>query len=67
MRAHSSQAEQLATDLIIQFRAAIEAAKKTEPDEAHEQDRTVDLILTKNVLYRLSYVGLVGREGFEPP
>src|SRR5438067_579897 len=24
---------------------------------AHDQDRTGDLILTKNVLYRLSYVG----------
>ncbi len=35
--------------------------KNTESDEAHEQDRTVDLILTKNVLYRLSYMGKMHR------
>jgi hypothetical protein len=29
---------------------------------AHDQDRTGDLILTKDVLYRLSYVGLLNPE-----
>ena len=33
---------------------------------AHDADRTRDLVLTKDVLYQLSYVGLVDREGFEP-
>ena len=33
---------------------------------AHDRDRTGDLVLTKNVLYRLSYVGLVVGTGFEP-
>jgi hypothetical protein len=35
---------------------------------ACERDRTADLILTKNVLYLLSYAGplKVGRTGFEP-
>ncbi len=36
---------------------------------AHERDRTVDLVLTKDVLYQLSYVGRVHLErvmGIEP-
>ncbi len=35
---------------------------------AHDQDRTGDLILTKDVLYRLSYVGWfsVGKRRFPP-
>ena len=33
---------------------------------AHDRDRTGDLILTKNVLYLLSYVGAVVGTGFEP-
>ena len=28
-------------------------------DGAHDRDRTGDLVLTKDVLYQLSYVGLV--------
>jgi hypothetical protein len=31
---------------------------------AHDQDRTDDLILTKDVLYRLSYMGTVKSETF---
>ena len=37
---------------------------------AHDQDRTGDLILTKDVLYRLSYVGwllLSSKRRFPPP
>ena len=34
---------------------------------AHNRTRTDDLFLTKEVLCQLSYVGLVGREGIEPP
>src|SRR5476649_2383762 len=36
---------------------------------AHERDRTVDLVLTKDVLYQLSYVGRIHMErvmGIEP-
>jgi hypothetical protein len=36
---------------------------------AHERDRTVDLVLTKDVLYQLSYVGRIHLErvmGIEP-
>ena len=33
---------------------------------AHDRDRTGDLVLTKNVLYLLSYVGAVVGTGFEP-
>jgi hypothetical protein len=37
-------------------------------DGAHDQDRTGDLILTKDVLYRLSYVGrLLIELCFAPP
>ena len=35
-----------------------EIPKKT---GAHERDRTADLVLTKDVLYQLSYVGLAAR------
>ena len=31
---------------------------------AHDQDRTGDLILTKDVLYQLSYVGTIYNENF---
>ena len=34
---------------------------------AETGNRTPDLILTMNVLYQLSYLGLVLGEGFEPP
>jgi hypothetical protein len=36
---------------------------------AHERDRTADLVLTKDVLYQLSYVGRIHLErvmGIEP-
>jgi hypothetical protein len=36
---------------------------------AHERDRTADLVLTKDVLYQLSYVGRIHMErvmGIEP-
>ena len=33
---------------------------------AHGRTRTGDPVLTKNVLYQLSYVGLVAGAGFEP-
>src|SRR6476660_4132255 len=61
-----------ATGVLLLFQYSLPAIYVTRPrplatgrglagDEgAHEQDRTADLILTKNVLYRLSYVGLVG-------
>ena len=32
-------------------------SKKYYNSGAHERDRTVDLVLTKDVLYQLSYVG----------
>ena len=34
---------------------------------AHDQDRTGDLILTKDVLYRLSYVGRLPQKAPLPP
>src|SRR5207237_6946736 len=36
---------------------------------AHDRDRTGDLVLTKNVLYLLSYVGIAPEpeKGIEPP
>jgi hypothetical protein len=33
---------------------------------AHERDGTADLILTKDVLYRLSYMGTWSRQNFNP-
>ena len=33
---------------------------------AHDQDRTGDLILTKDVLYRLSYVGVAILKTLQP-
>jgi hypothetical protein len=37
--------------------------------KAQERDRTADLVLTKDVLYRLSYLGIPvnGREQSRPP
>ena len=34
---------------------------------ADNQNRTGHLFLTKEVLYRMSYISLVAMEGFEPP
>jgi hypothetical protein len=42
---------------------------KLEKTGAHERDRTADLVLTKDVLYQLSYVGRIHMErvmGIEP-
>ena len=36
------------------------------PTGAHNQNRTDDLFLTKEVLYRLSYVGMERAMGIEP-